>query len=82
MVGIKVCVGGSCHVRGSFLVVQRLKELVLRHGLTGFVSIQAATCMGNCENGVCVTVGDKAFAGVTPESIGQLFLEEILPAAV
>ena len=45
---ISVCIGSSCHLRGSYDIIQRLKELVARDHLEDQVELSAAFCLGQC----------------------------------
>ena len=53
---ITVCIGSSCHLKGSRQIVEELQRLVAEHQLGGQVELAGQFCMGNCQNGVCVTV--------------------------
>ena len=74
---ITVCIGSSCHIKGSHRVVEKLKNLIAEKGLEEKVSLAGTFCMGNCQQGVCVTVND-AFYSVTPETVATFFANEIL----
>lgn len=75
MVCITVCVGSSCHMRGSYPIIQALEGLIKTSGLEKDVELKASFCMGNCTHGVCVTVDDRRVEGVTPETVTDLFRE-------
>ena len=51
---ITVCIGSSCHVRGSRQVVEQLQDLIRDHNLSDEVELCGAFCMGQCQLGVCV----------------------------
>ena len=74
---ITVCIGSSCHLKGSRQVVERLQELVEVNALDEKVDLVGTFCLGNCQRGVCVTV-DDAFHSVTPETVGEFFANEVL----
>lgn len=74
---VTVCIGSSCHIKGSRQVVERLQELISQHGLDEKVTLCGTFCLGNCQQGVCVTV-DEAFHSVTPEGAAEFFANEIL----
>ena len=78
MIKITVCIGSSCHIKGSRQVVEQLQALVAERGLGDRVELGGTFCMGNCQSGVCVTV-DDAFYSVTPESVGEFFETAVLP---
>ena len=67
---ITVCIGSSCHIKGSRQVVEELKYLIAQNGLKDKVELSGTFCMGKCQEGVCVTV-DNAFFSVAPEKIGR-----------
>ena len=75
---ITVCIGSSCHIKGSRHVVEGLQALVAEHGLEGKIELGGSFCMGECQRGVCVTVDDKFFS-VTPDSVKSFFETEVLP---
>lgn len=74
---ITVCIGSSCHIKGSRQVVSRLQELVAAHGLGDKVELGGTFCMGKCQEGVCVTVDDR-FVSVKPETVDAFFESEVL----
>ena len=53
---ITVCIGSSCHVRGSRQVVEQLQDLIRDHNLSDEVELCGSFCMGQCQLGVCVKV--------------------------
>lgn len=77
MLKVTVCIGSSCHIKGSRQVVEQLQHLIFAHGIGDKVELGGTFCMGKCLQGVCVTVND-AFHSVTPESTEEFFAEEIL----
>ena len=77
MLKITVCIGSSCHIKGSRQVVEQLQYLIAENKLGDKVELGGTFCMGKCQQGVCVTVND-AFYSVTPESVEEFFTKEIL----
>jgi NADH:ubiquinone oxidoreductase subunit E len=73
---VTVCIGSSCHVKGSRQVVGQLQSLIDENQLGDKVELAGAFCMGNCQQGVCVKVDDELFS-VTPESTFDFFQENI-----
>lgn len=69
---ITVCIGSSCHLKGSRQVVEKLQNLVAQHGLDDKVELAATFCLGKCQQGVCVTVDDE-FYSVTPDTVDEFF---------
>ena len=77
MLKITVCIGSSCHIKGSRQVVEQLQTLIAENDLGEKVELGGTFCMGQCQQGVCVTVND-AFHSVTPESVKEFFEKEVL----
>ena len=73
---ITVCIGSSCHIKGSRQVVADLQKLIAANGLEDKVDLGGTFCMGNCQKGVCVTVNDE-FYSVTPETVEAFFNENV-----
>lgn len=69
---ITVCIGSSCHLKGSRQVVEQLQNLVAQHDLGDKVELAATFCLGKCQQGVCVTVDDE-FYSVSPDTVEEFF---------
>ncbi len=74
---ITVCIGSSCHLKGSRYVVEALQKLIADNGVEDKVELAGTFCMGRCKEGVCVTV-DDAFYSVTPDSVEEFFKNDVL----
>ena len=77
MLKITVCIGSSCHIKGSRQVVEKLQQLIFENNIGDKVELGGTFCMGNCQQGVCVTVNDD-FYSVTPDTVATFFVNEIL----
>lgn len=77
---VTVCIGSSCHIKGSRQVVEQLQYLIAQNGLKEKVDLGGTFCMGKCQQGVCVTV-DDVFHSVTPETTKEFFEKAILAKA-
>lgn len=74
---VTVCIGSSCHIKGSRQVVEQLQDLISENKIGDQVELKGAFCMGKCPQGICVTVDDELFS-VTPDSVKNFFENEIL----
>ena len=74
-----VCIGSSCHIKGSRQVVEQLQYLIHENNLSDKVELTGTFCMGKCQQGVCVSVDDKFFS-VSPENVKDFFNENIAAA--
>ena len=77
MLKITVCIGSSCHIKGSRQVVEQLQALIAEHKIGDKVDLGGTFCMGKCQQGVCVTIGDE-FYSVTPETVDTFFANDVL----
>lgn len=73
---VTVCIGSSCHIKGSRQVVEGLQELIAAENLGDKVELGGTFCMGRCQEGVCVTVDDE-FYSVAPDTVKEFFDKEI-----
>ena len=78
MLKITVCIGSSCHIKGSRQVVEQLQDLIAENDLAEKVELGGTFCMGKCQKGVCVSVNDDFFS-LTPETVRDFFEKEVLP---
>ena len=62
---VTVCIGSSCHLRGSQKIVERLQALIAEHQLQDKVDLAATFCTGHCQEGVCTTVDGELTVGKT-----------------
>ncbi|CDF00918.1 MAG: (2Fe-2S) ferredoxin domain-containing protein [Ruminococcus sp.] len=76
---VTVCIGSSCHIKGSRQVVEQLQYLIHENNLSDKVELTGTFCMGKCQQGVCVSVDDKFFS-VSPENVKDFFNENIAAA--
>ncbi|MBQ8404752.1 MAG: (2Fe-2S) ferredoxin domain-containing protein [Clostridia bacterium] len=77
---ITVCIGSSCHIKGSRQVVEQLQALIAENNLGDQVELAGTFCMGRCQEGVCVTV-DDTFYSVTPANVADFFAKEVAAKA-
>lgn len=73
---ITVCIGSSCHIKGSRQVVEQLQYLIAEKKLGDKVELGGTFCMGKCQQGVCVCVDDN-FYSVTPDTVDEFFEKEV-----
>lgn len=75
---ITICIGSSCHLKGSRAVVEKLEQLILEHGLKQEIALCGSFCMGQCQTGVSARLDDTYFS-LTPENTERIFIETVLP---
>ena len=76
---VQICVGSSCHLKGSEQIVTLLQKALEENGLDNEVTLAGSFCSGKCNRiGVTVQVDDDIFTGVTPETFQTFFEKNIL----
>ena len=73
---ITVCIGSSCHIKGSRQVVEQLQYLIAENNLGDKIELGGTFCMGECQKGVCVTINDE-FYSVTPDTVNEFFEKNV-----
>ncbi len=81
MVVVQVCVGSSCHMKGSYQVIKTFTQLIQVNELEDVVTLKASFCMGRCLTGISVMVNDTPVDNVGFANADQIFYEHILPLA-
>ena len=76
---IQICVGSSCHIKGSAEIVELLQAAVAENHLENEVTLAGSFCIGKCNRiGVTVQVDDEVYTGVTKEGFKEFFQEQVL----
>ena len=76
---IQICVGSSCHIKGSPEIVELLQNAVEEHGLKDEITLAGSFCIGKCNRvGVTVQVDDEIHTGITKENFKEFFKENVL----
>ena len=79
MLIVQICVGSSCHLKGSETIVELLESAIAEHHLDDEVVLSGSFCIGKCNRvGVTVQVNDDVHVGITPENFRELFKANIL----
>ena len=77
---IQVCVGSSCHLKGSHEIVELLTKAVEEHHLEDEVTLAGSFCIGKCNReGVTVQVDDEIHVGITAGNFKEFFDGKVLP---
>lgn len=84
MIFVSICIGSSCHLKGSQKMVELFEEKIKSEKLDDEVILSGSFCLGKCNReGVTLTVGDgineEIIAGVKPESFNEFWNTKIAP---
>ena len=76
---IQVCVGSSCHLKGSPEIVELLQKAVSDYHLEEEVTLAGSFCIGKCNRiGVTMQIDDDIHTGITKEGFKEFFEENVL----
>ena len=81
---IMLCQGTACHVNGSELILQTIKdELQIEDGQTtadGIFSLKCVACLGCCSLSPVMMINEDTYGSLTPEKTKKI-LRELREAA-
>ena len=75
---IYVCIGSSCHLKGSYNIINALQGLIAEYHLEDRVSLNASFCLGQCQHGVTAKINDELVTGLNEENIRSIFEEKVV----
>lgn len=76
---IQICVGSSCHLKGSEDLVAKMQKAIEDNALEDEVVLMGSFCIGKCSpKGVTVQVDDEVYVGVAPEDFQKFFQQQVL----
>ncbi len=79
MLIVQVCVGSSCHIKGSAEIVELFQKAISEHHLEDDVTLVGSFCIGKCNrSGVTIQVNDDVYVGITREKFNEFFAQNIL----
>ena len=79
MMEIKICVGSSCHLKGSHDIINLMQNAVEEHHIEDEVVLSGSFCIGKCNRlGVTIQINDDVHVGITRENFKEFFTKHIL----
>ena len=76
---IQICVGSSCHLKGSPEIVELLQKAVAENHLENEITLAGSFCIGKCNRtGVTIQIDDNIHIGITKENFKEFFKENVL----
>ena len=79
MLFVQICIGSSCHLKGSADIVALFESAVAEHHLEDEVILSGSFCIGKCNRtGVTVQINDDVHIGVTKENFREFFKKNVL----
>jgi NADH:ubiquinone oxidoreductase subunit E len=78
MVTVTVCVGSSCHIKGSRQIIVRFNELLKEHGLENEIELEGSFCMERCGEGLNWQIDEEPVTSKNVEEAIRTFTEKVL----
>jgi len=72
---IRICMGSSCYARGNAQNAAIVQAWLSAHGLSTEVEFIGTLCERRCKDGPILWIGERVFAGVTPDSVEEILGE-------
>ena len=84
MIFVSICIGSSCHLKGSQKIVELFENKIKEEKLDNEIVLSGSFCLGKCNReGVTLTVGDgiteEIITGVKPEEFKEFWNSQIVP---
>ena len=70
---VQICIGSACHLKGSYDIINYLKEQIETKGLEEQITLKASFCLGKCSEAVSVQVDDHPITSVSPDTVETFF---------
>jgi len=77
---ITVCVGSSCHVRGSRAVLSRFLEIIKAENLDDEVTLLGSFCMERCGEGMNWRFNDEDISSENVDEAEKTFRSKLAEA--
>lgn len=74
---VEICVGSSCHVRGSYEVVKKVEAYLIDNTMEKDVELRGCFCMGHCTEGVSMKIEEEMFQ-VSEASVTDLLEAKLM----
>lgn len=76
---VQICIGSSCHIKGSHDVVELMQKAISDYKLEDEITLAGSFCTGKCNReGVTIQVDDDIYTGITKDAFSDFFTEHIL----
>lgn len=71
---VEICVGSSCHLKGSHEVIEKMQSYIAGDALEEMILLKGSFCLGQCMEGVSVRI-DGRLVSVSPETAETVIRE-------
>lgn len=79
MIELSVCIGSSCHLKGSYNVIQTFLALIEEHQLHDRIDFKSTLCMKRCHyEGVGLMLNGEEHR-IMPDEAAEFFNAKVFP---
>ncbi len=78
MISVYICVGSSCHLKGSYYIIKAFQEMIKKYQIEDKVELKASFCLGECTKGVCAKVEDRLIENLNPSNVEENFKKYVM----
>lgn len=75
---IDICVGSSCHLKGSPIIIEMFQKKLQEHDLVDQVELRAAFCLGKCTTGVSIRIDEDVICAICEANFDEIFDKYVL----
>lgn len=68
---VEICVGSSCHLKGSYQVVEVIEKYINNYDLSEEIQLKGSFCLGHCTEGVSARIDGKVVS-LSPENAEEI----------
>lgn len=79
MLELGICIGSSCHLKGSYNIIQTFQQFIEENKLHDKIEMKAQFCMKQCQRAVSVSLGGELYS-VSPETARDFMMATVIPA--
>jgi NADH:ubiquinone oxidoreductase subunit E len=77
---ITICVGSSCHIKGSHSFIDYLQKAIAENQLEEQIVLKASFCLGNCSEGINIKLNDERIVVTGLDDLKAIFTNRVIPA--
>ena len=77
---ISICIGSSCHLKGSYNEITQLQQLTEEDVNGSQIELKSVFCLGHCQGGVSVQIDDDPMIyNVSKDSVKDFYYNVVIP---
>lgn len=79
MKNISVCIGTACYLKGSYRVIDKFQDALVKHNIADKVNIEGAYCLNKCgEKGIRIRIDENEPLSITEDDVDNFVKNNLL----